>query len=250
MKQSICSKLNEIGNNKGQLCSVFAGENNTHCFFHSEKNNTIKADDMCPICHESDKIDYQMSCCKKFFHTKCLQKYQSNNGTTCPNCRSKMNVDRTSHTYKIHNFKIKFEEFDKCMTMKYDEVRLMNLIDRTYKNRLAIIDDNYKKQLAKIEKDYQTSKASLDNDKKSWDESVPKKIQEIEKSLKERYNTYQQLKAISCFDDIDKDILHASNTILDKFIDKPFITLKISSASLITGQTYNESDASEDDDDE
>jgi ankyrin repeat protein len=105
-------------------CNWIAGEKLKTCAQHTvRKIKPIKGyDDVCSICLENDALNYQMHCCKKWFHRDCLVQWfatmDEDDLVKCPLCKQFVKL---ADKHVIEEF------FDACYNG--DVATIRNLID-------------------------------------------------------------------------------------------------------------------------
>ena len=204
----LCSFINVIGNNVGNVCSVYAGLNCTNCFYHTQ-DASINDDTICPICHEVNP-DFQISCCRNWFHKECLEKLQKSNILKCPMCRRPTNIERTSDQYICHNFIIKALRVDDGM----EEIEKVekNITD-TVKEKLQIATTNYHPTLKRLKFNYENDVRQVE---KAYEKI--KKSETVENYKKQYNNTLQKIEKVKSMSiDVNDDIVLAKKGL--KIID-------------------------------
>jgi len=198
--RNLCSTINTIGNNIGHCCSVFSGYESDKCFYH-QTSSIIYTEEICAICHEHN-CNFRMSCCKAFYHTKCLEALQTANSLTCPTCRAPMNIDRTSTRYRQHDFIHRVNRLPAPLPFETIINKERVKSEKAYKKGLSRIKKEYEKKVAEHEHAYQQGLKSL------------------ETRVKSKYNHTEdirsQLNVLKNIPDLHNDILQASFTLLSK----------------------------------
>lgn len=200
--RNLCPTINTIGNNIGHCCSVFCGYESNGCFYHqTSSSSVISTEEICAICHESN-CNFRISCCRAFYHTKCLEALQKSNSLTCPTCREPMNIDRKSTRYLQHDFIHRVNRLSA-------PVPLETLINKEREKS----EKAYKKGLAKIKKDYE--KKIADHEHK-----YQQNFKNIETRVKTKYeyteDILSQLNMLKNIPELHNEILQASFTLLSK----------------------------------
>ena len=113
-------------------CSKISGLNTEFCFEHTL---LIPQDSLCPICIDNSiPPNFQMRCCKQFFHSECLKKYQDvDHNISCPTCRSSLTAIKYTLFYLPCE---KYPEYEEDMEAISKLVSVVKLNNDTYlKNR-------------------------------------------------------------------------------------------------------------------
>ena len=193
---SLCDSIISKGKNSGQACCFYASNNASKCFYHIQpKNFCDTEDDVCHICHEGT-MNFQTSCCKVWYHIACLKNLQKSNSDSagkCPTCRARLNMDRNTKEYTVHNFKCQQKQF-----IFFDEKKMLKdqIKDRYHESMEAIRFEEEKLQAKKI-----ACQKEFDDDMKT--------IQKIEETFSKYTEQQKQLAVLASIPNLDVSLASA-----------------------------------------
>jgi hypothetical protein len=241
---TICNSIETKGSYQGQACSVFAGFQGTKCFHHCKKNLS-EPGDVCPICHEGNQ-DFQIACCKQWFHADCLIKTQVQN-KRCPMCRQSMSINRDLNQYIHHNFKVQTHR------LALKPISIDNLVKHTINKEIEKVNKEFDKKAQNAKESYERELARFEKEKACQlryleNEATQKKIAT---DFDETKQNMEQIIAIAKFTNPDIGLVKAALKLLERTKETRVIKFpNMITIEEVDDEIYTEDDEIYTDDDE